>query len=106
MKILVLLFSLAVLSAQPQITQGQSETGKFTEHDCFLITYIPPCNGTSVNDFIWRWETQSKKCVRVHSKLGCSMTKNNFRSSEDCESIAGRVCKNVVFTGTPIMLNL
>ncbi|CAG9835801.1 unnamed protein product [Diabrotica balteata] len=104
MKIIFFLFSLAVLSAQPETTQGHWHTGNFIEHDCFFIPYIPPCSGTAVDGFIWKWEIQSKKCVRVHSKLGCPPTNNNFNSSKDCDSIARKVCKKVIFMDAPILM--
>ncbi|KAG5883603.1 hypothetical protein JTB14_025177 [Gonioctena quinquepunctata] len=63
---------------------------EFTECDCDQPHTLPgvTCKGRFIR---YHWNNTEKKCEEVIFG-GCRETRNNFKTSEDCQWIAGVIC--------------
>ncbi|CAG9838154.1 unnamed protein product [Diabrotica balteata] len=97
MKLIFLLFSLVVVSAQvPKHHKLNPVVGiplRFRPYECFLPADVPPCVGDSEAVTIWRWDKWTNQCVEDVHRTSCIPTRNNFQSLYECIDIAEPVCR-------------
>ncbi|XP_028134094.2 uncharacterized protein LOC114329247 [Diabrotica virgifera virgifera] len=98
MKFILLLFLIVSVNARlpSQDNLARSEDDPFTLEDCVspieLLAYV--CEWPPSKYDAWRWDANgaASGCVKEEAHKGCSPTKNNFKSYEECLDIAGPVC--------------
>ncbi|CAG9835832.1 unnamed protein product [Diabrotica balteata] len=70
--------------------------GSYRPEDCFLpVTIVYEAMCLIASRTVWRWDVKTRSCV-TDMTHGCTNTKNNFKTEDECNEIAKPVCEKLL----------